>query len=67
MNGDRRFDKFCDGKEIFYIEDRDGCYWINGGDGFPKSDWLIEDAVNYYKSAEGKASRFDSWYSAWCD
>lgn len=28
--------EYCDNKEIFYIEDRDGYYWINGSEGYPK-------------------------------
>lgn len=67
MNGDRKFDEFCDSKEIFYIDDVDGYYMINGSEGFRKSDWTIEEAVEYYKSDKGKADRFDSWYRTWCD
>ena len=62
-----KFKKHCDGREIFYIEDRDGFYWINGADGYKKSEWTIEEAVNDYKSAEGKARRFELEYRAWCD
>lgn len=28
--------EYCDNKEVFYIEDRDGYYWINGSEGYPK-------------------------------
>ena len=60
------FDKYCD-NEIFYIEDRNGYYWINGSEGYKKSDWTIEAAINDYKSEEGKVRRFDAEYRAWCD
>ena len=49
-----KFEKYCDNREIFYIEDRGGYYWINGADGYKKGDWTIEEAVKDYKSAEGK-------------
>ena len=62
-----RFDKYCDNREVFYIEDRGGYYWINGADGYKKGDWTIEEAVKDYKSEEGKAHRFDAEYRAWCD
>jgi len=62
-----KYDKYCDNHEIFYIEDRDGYYWINGADGYKKSDWTIEEAIADYKSAEGKARWYDAEYRAWCD
>ncbi len=61
------FDNYCDNREIFYIEDRGGYYWINGTDGYKKSDWTLEEAVKDYKSEEGKARRFESEYRSWCD
>jgi len=61
------FDNYCDNREIFYIEDRNGYYWINGSEGYKKSDWTLEEAVNDYKSEEGKARRFGSEYRSWCD
>jgi len=61
------FDNYCDNREIFYIEDRNGYYWINGSEGYKKSDWTLEEAVNDYKSEEGKARRFESEYRSWCD
>ena len=33
--------EYCDNKEIFYIEDRDGYYWINGSEGYPKKGLAI--------------------------
>lgn len=62
-----RFDKYCDNREIFYIEDRGGYYMINGANGYKKGDWTIEEAVKDYKSEEGKARRFESEYRSWCD
>jgi hypothetical protein len=62
-----KFEKYCDNREIFYIEDRSGYYWINGADGYKKSDWTLEEAVNDYKSVEEKARRFESEYRSWCD
>jgi len=61
------FDIYCDNREIFYIEDRNGYYWINGSEGYKKSDWTLEEAVNDYKSEEGKARRFELEYRSWCD
>lgn len=61
------FDNYCDNREIFYIEDQNGYYWINGSEGYKKSDWTLEEAVNDYKSEEGKARRFESEYRSWCD
>lgn len=58
--------EYCDNKEIFYIEDRDGYYWINGSEGYPKKDWLLSDAVQHYKSEDAKAERFISDWNAWC-
>ena len=62
-----KFKKYCDGREIFYIEDRDGFFLINGANGYKKSEWTIEEAVKDYKSEEGKARWFELEYSAWCD
>lgn len=58
--------EYCDNKEIFYIEDRDGYYWINGSEGYPKKDWLLPDAVQHYKSEDTRAERFISDWDAWC-
>jgi hypothetical protein len=62
-----KFQKYCDNKEIFYIDDIGGYYMINGADGYKKSDWTLEEAIKDYKSAEGKARRFEAEYRAWCD
>lgn len=56
----------CDDKEIFCIEDRDGYYWINGSEGYPKKDWLLVDAIAHYKSEDAKIERFISNWNAWC-
>lgn len=58
--------EYCDNKEIFYIEDRDGYYWINESEGYPKKDWLLSDAVQHYKSEDAKTERFISDWNTWC-
>ena len=58
--------EYCDNKEIFYIEDRGGYYWINGSEGYPKKDWLLSDAVQHYKSEDAKTERFTSDWNTWC-
>lgn len=58
--------EYCDNKEIFYIEDRGGYYWINGSEGYPKKDWLLSDAVQHYKSEDAKTERFISDWNTWC-
>ena len=58
--------EFCDSKEIFYIWDDGEYYLINGSDGYPKKEWLLEDAVKHYKSADAKIERSISDWSAWC-
>ncbi len=61
------FKKYCDNREIFFIEDRDGFYWINGTNGYYKTDWTIEEAVEDYKTGKGKAWRFELECRSWCD
>jgi hypothetical protein len=62
-----KFKKYCDNREIFYIEDRGGYYWINGAHGYKKTEWTIEEAVRDYRSAEGKARWLELECRAWCD
>ena len=40
---------------------------INYDELFNLAEWSIEEAINYYLSDEGKESRFDSLYRAYCD
>lgn len=59
-------EEYCENKEIFYIEDRGGYYWINGSEGYPKKEWLLADAVAHYKSEDAEIDRFSSEWNAWC-
>ena len=59
--------EFCDNKEIFYILDDGEYYLINGSEGYPKKDWLLEYAVKHYKSIDARIERSIGDWNAWCN
>lgn len=48
-------------------EDRTKYIIINETSWYPDAEWTIDEAIDHYLSKEGRESRFEAWYSAWCD